>query len=182
MGDGGYKIRNKEAAHFVTFAVVGWVDIFTRKEYCHIVIDSLRYCQKEKGLLIHAWCLMSNHIHLIISAQYHDLSNILRDFKKYTSRNIIQAIHEHPGESRREWMLSLFAAAGRKNSRNTFFQFWQQDNHPMELFSTRFIDQKTEYVHFNPVAAGIVENPEHYMYSSARDFAGEKGLLEIVPL
>lgn len=67
MSVGGYKIRNPEAIHFITFAVVEWVDVFTRKVYCDIVLDSLRYCQKERGLYIHGWCLMSNHIHLVVS-------------------------------------------------------------------------------------------------------------------
>ncbi len=69
MGEGGYKIRNKEAAHFITFSVVEWVDVFTRKDYRDILLDSIRHCQKEKGLLLHAWCIMSNHVHLIASHQ-----------------------------------------------------------------------------------------------------------------
>jgi len=104
MGDGGYKIRNKEGIHFITFAVVKWVDVFTRKEYRDIVIDSIKHCQANKGLVLHCWCLMSNHIHLVVSAKEHNTSDILRDFKKFTSKQIIQAIKEHPKESRREWM------------------------------------------------------------------------------
>jgi putative transposase len=65
MSDGGYKIRNKEGVHFITFAVVDWVDVFTRKEYRDILLDSIRFCQKEKSLLVHAWCIMSHHVHFI---------------------------------------------------------------------------------------------------------------------
>lgn len=65
MGDGGYKIRDKGGIHFVTFAVVEWVDVFTRKDYRDILLDSLMHCQREKGLVIHSCCLMSNHVHLI---------------------------------------------------------------------------------------------------------------------
>jgi REP element-mobilizing transposase RayT len=92
MSEGGYKIRNKEAAHFITFAVVEWVDVFTRKDYWDILLDSIRHCQKEKGLLLHAWCIMSNHVHLIASALDNNLSDILRDFKKFTSKQVITAI------------------------------------------------------------------------------------------
>ncbi len=95
----GYKIRNKAGIYFITFAVVKWIDIFTRKEYQKIIIDSLKYCQKQKRLIIYAWCLMSNHIHLIISAKNNDLSDILRDFKKYTSKKIITNIIKNPKES-----------------------------------------------------------------------------------
>ncbi|MFT3679260.1 MAG: transposase [Ferruginibacter sp.] len=181
MTDVGYKIRNKEAIHFVTFAVVEWVDVFTRKEYRDIVLESIRYCQKEKGLVLHAWCLMSNHIHLVVRAINNDTSEILRDFKKFTSKKVIQAVQEHTAESRKEWMLELFRRAGVQNSRNKEFQFWRQDNQPKEMYSDSFIKQKLDYIHDNPVLAGIVDKAEEYLYSSARDYYNGKncGLLKI---
>ncbi len=182
MSIGGYKIRNKEGIHFMTFAVVEWVDVFTRSQYADIVVDSLRYCQREKGLELYAWCVMSNHVHLIASSASGGLSDILRDFKKHTSKSIIQAIKENPGESRRDWMLKIFEQAGEANSRNQTFQFWRQDNQPKELFSNSFTDEKLKYLHFNPVEAGMVDEPEDYRYSSARDYAGSKGLLDILYL
>ena len=102
MSEGGYKIRNQEAIHFITFAVTEWVDVFTRKDYRDIVIDSLKFCQTEKGLLLHCWCIMSNHLHLIISAKNKDLSDVLRDFKKYTNKQIITAIQNNQHESRKD--------------------------------------------------------------------------------
>ena len=92
MSDGGYKIRNKKEVHFITFAVVESVDVFARREYRDIVIESLKYCQKDKGLLLHGWCIMSNHVHLIASAKNEDLSNILRDFKKFTSKRLLELL------------------------------------------------------------------------------------------
>ena len=92
MSEGGYRIRDKEGAHFITFAVIEWVDVFTRKDYRDIVVESLKYCQKEKGLIVHAWCIMSNHIHLVISAKNENTSDIIRDFKKFTSKEILKAI------------------------------------------------------------------------------------------
>lgn len=181
MSENGYKIRNKEGIHFITFAVVEWVDVFTRKVYKDILIDNLKYCQNERGLIIYSWCIMSNHVHLVISARHNDTSDILRDFKKFTSKTIIKTINDHPGESRKEWMLELFRQAGETNSRNSAYQFWRQDNQPKELFSTGFTNQKLEYIHNNPVEAGIVEKAEEYMYSSARDYYEGKnvGLLKI---
>ena len=182
MSAGGYKIRDKEGIHFVTFAVVEWVDVFTRKEYKEILLDNIRYCQKEKWLILHSWCLMSNHVHLVISAKEHNPSDILRDFKKYTSKQIIKAITEHPAESRKEWMLHLFKKAGEANSRNGSYQFWRQDNHPIEIWSEEVIHQKLEYLHNNPVVEGYVDKAEEYLYSNARDYFYDKncGLLEIV--
>jgi putative transposase len=182
MGDGGYKIRNQAETHFVTFAVVEWVDVFTRKEYRDILIDSIRYCQAEKDLVMHCWCIMSNHVHMISSAKNNDLSDILRDFKKFTSKQIIKAILNNQHESRREWMLNIFREAGAENSRNNEYQFWRQDNRPQELYSPKFTLQKINYIHNNPVVAGIVEKPEEYLYSSARDYHYSKkyGLLDVV--
>jgi putative transposase len=182
MQEGGYKIRNQSAIHFITFAVVEWVDVFTRKDYRDIVLDSIRHCQTEKGLLLHCWCIMSNHLHLIVSAKNSDLSDILRDFKKFTSKQIVKAIEENQHESRRDWMLRIFRDEGEKNSRNKNYQFWRQDNQPQELYSPAFVFQKMNYIHNNPVEAGIVERPEHYIYSSAKDYFYTKkcGLLDLV--
>jgi putative transposase len=106
---------------------------------------------------VHAWCIMSNHVHLIISAKNNDVSDILRDFKKFTSKQIIKAIDTNEQESRREWMLEIFRKAGTRNSRNSSYQFWRQDNQPKELFSEKFTEQKLDYIYNNPLEAGIVE-------------------------
>ena len=125
---------------------------------------------------------MSNHLHLIVSAKNNDLSDVLRDFKKFTSKQIIAAIETIQHESRRDWMLNIFRVQGEKNSRNKTYQFWRQDNQPQELYSPAFIFQKINYIHNNPVEAGIVEKPEHYLYSSAKDYFLTKkcGLLDVV--
>lgn len=77
-------------------------------------------------------------------------------------------------------MMRLFHHYGKFNPNNKEIQFWQQDNHPIELITNKFIDQKLDYIHNNPVEAGLVEKPEHYLYSSARDYAGIKGLLNVI--
>ncbi len=138
MKDDGYKIRDQYEVHFITFAVVEWIDVFTRRTYSDIIMESLRYCSKNKGLKLHAWCIMSNHIHLIISAADGNLSDILRDFKKFTSKEIITAIENYKQESRKNWMLWIFRKAGEKNSRNKEYQFWQQDNHAIQLETVEF--------------------------------------------
>ncbi len=90
-----YKIHEKEKAYFVTMTVVGWIDVFTRKNHKMQIVKSLQFCQKNKGLEIFAWCLMSNHLHMIVRSSGKDiLSDILRDFKKYTSRSIVEQIEE----------------------------------------------------------------------------------------
>ena len=169
-----YKFNNPEGVYFVSFAVVDWIDVFTRNEYKDILLESLRYCQKEKGLEIFAWCIMTNHVHLIIRAKAnYILQDIMRDFKKFTSKEIINAIKENLQESRKEWLLEKFIT---KES----ICFWGTDNHPIELWSNKVIDQKLDYLHNNPVEEGLVFRAEQYVYSSAMDYAGEKGLLDII--
>ncbi len=169
-----YKFHNPDGVYFITFAVQGWVDVFTRNEYKDIIIDNLAYCQKNKGLELFAWCLMTNHVHLIArSAEGNNLSDILRDFKKFTSKAVLKAIAENDRESRKEWLLTYFKT--EKGNR-----FWRADNKPIELWSNKVIDQKLSYLHNNPVEEGLVFRAEDYVYSSAIDYAGSKGLLDVI--
>ena len=178
-----YRIYSSQDIYFITFAVVEWVDALSRRYYKDIILDSLKYCQQNKGLIIYAYVIMNNHIHLIASAkENYNLSDILRDLKKFTSKKLIEEIENNIQESRKRWMLWLFRSNGERNSNNEQYQFWQQDNHPICLDNGALIDQRLDYLHNNPVAEGIVEEPEHYIYSSARDYAGIKGLLDIVLL
>jgi len=181
METGGYKIRHQAAIHFITFAVVEWVDVFTRPAYKDIIIESLRHCQQKKGLNLHSWCLMTNHMHLVASAKNSNLSGILGDFKKFTSRQVISNIENNPQERRKDWMLPIFRVQGAANARNGENQFWRQDNHPKECFGAAFTAQKIEYIHCNPVEAGIVDKAHEYLYSSARDYFYQQkcGLLEV---
>lgn len=144
------------------------------------MIDSGKYCQAKKGLEIYGWCIMLSHIHMIIGTHGDKLENIMRDMKKHTSTALKEAIQKHPGESRKEWMLQMMARAGKRNSQNLNFQLWQQDNHPIELSDYKILHQKLDYIHYNPVVAGIVEKPEDYLYSSARDYYGLPGLIDII--
>jgi putative transposase len=176
-----YKVHNDQLPYFVTSTVVGWADALSREQYKEILCGSLSFCQKEKGLQLHAWVIMNNHIHLIISAaEGFMVSNLMRDIKKFTSKKIISAIVENPQESRKEWLLNMFRFAGRNNNSNEEFQFWQQEYHPVALDTTEKMTQRLKYLHENPVRAGIVWLPEHYKYSSATDYyEDKKGLLPI---
>lgn len=176
----GFKIYNHQQAHFITFAVVEWIDVFTRPDYKNCVVESLKYCQKEKGLNIHGWCIMTNHIHLMISAKKDcSLSNILRDFKKYTASTILKDLEINKKESRRNWMLWLFREAGKRNSNNKKYQFRRQDNRPMEITSNEFFHQKMEYIHYNPVKEGFCKKAVEYPYSSASWYEDKTGMIEI---
>ena len=176
-----YKFHNPDGVYFVSFAVVNWLDVFIRKEYKSILIESLRYCQQKKGMEIFAWCIMSSHVHLVFrSACEQKPELLLGDFKRFTSKAIVKAIIDNPKESRKEFLLAQFLEAGSKASNVKGYQFWRHDNKPIELWSNKVIDEKINYVHQNPVEEGLVFRAEDYLYSSAADYAGEKGLLDDV--
>ena len=174
-----YKIRDKDKAYFITSTVVGWIDVFTRPNHKMLVVQSLRHCIKNKGLSIYAWCLMSSHLHMICRAENgFNLSNILRDFKTNTSKKIIEQIEEEP-ESRREWMLDYFLKACEHLKTGQKYKVWQDGNHAEEIFTNKFLYEKLEFIHNNPVKDLIVENAWDYLFSSARHYADKDGLLEV---
>jgi putative transposase len=174
-----YKIRDIEKAYFVTLTVVGWIDVFTRKCHKLLLVDSLGYCQQHKGLVIFGWCLMPSHLHMIVRSEGENtLSDILRDFKKYTSKAIVKQIVETT-ESRREWMLEMFAKTGESQKRIKDYKFWQDGNHAEEIYGNKFFFQKLDYIHANPVEEMIVSKAEDYLFSSARNYAELDNLLEI---
>jgi len=173
-----YKFNDPKGVYFVTLGVVFWIDLFTRKELKYTIVDSLAHCQREKGLVINSWCLMPSHLHMIIRTEGKPLPDILRDFKKHTAKRIVDTIPVI-NESRAEWLINAFVKAGKKLKRIKGYKVWQDGNHPEQLLSNKFIEQKLDYVHRNPVEAEIVDEPEYYWYSSARDYAEQRGLLEV---
>ena len=168
-----YTIKDQEAIHYVTFTVHQWVDVFTRQCYADILIESIRYCQAEKGLQVFAWVIMSNHCHLIISSTQSPLSDIIRDLKKYTSKKIMASIRANEKESRKKWLTWLLQKDGN-------IWFWEEGYHGEQIFTQSFFDSKLNYIHMNPVRAGIVEKEEEYLNSSCADYYGiRKGKLQI---
>ncbi len=166
-----YKAIMPDSGYFITITTVGWIDIFTRLRQKYVILNALKYCQQHKGLDIYAYCIMHSHIHLLASAK--DglvLSDIIRDFKKFTSKKIIDTIINYP-ESRREWMLDYFKNACSHLKRKQQYKVWQDGYHAEICHSNTFIKQKLNYIHNNPVSEKIVTQPEDYYFSSARNYA-----------
>ena len=173
-----YRISDKESIYYLTFQIVGWVDLFTRLCYRDIVIESLKYCQQNKGLNLCAYVIMSNHIHLLAQSAHGDLSGFIRDFKNYTSKKFLELIDSNM-ESRKDWMQMVFAYHGKLKPKQSN-QIWTHENHAVRVYSPKFIAQKINYIHENPVRAGIVAKAEDYLYSSARNYAGMESVIDIV--
>ncbi|MBK7885352.1 MAG: transposase [Chitinophagaceae bacterium] len=177
-----YKFTDNDKLYFVSFAVINWIDLFIRNEYKEVVVKSLEYCQREKGLELYGWCIMTSHVHLLIGSVKDPMQNIMRDLKRHTSEELHKAIQKNNIESRKEWMLWMMERAGKKNSNNINFQLWQQHNHPIEIINNEMAHQKLQYIHYNPVTAGFVAKPEDWLFSSAIDYYNGKGLLQIIKL
>lgn len=180
MSRKGYIIHDQQAIYYLTCTIVGWIGVFSRQQYRDIVIESLKFCQKHKGLHLHAYVVMSNHLHLTVSVDGgYSISNFVRDFKKYTAKQILDDIVTNGIESRREWMLHQFKYYASRHSRNEIYQLWEHDNHFIELSSPAFTQQKIDYIHLNPVRAGLVYRAEDYVYSSASNYAGIDQIIDI---
>lgn len=182
MSGDRYLISDQQARYFLTLSVIYWIDIFTRKDYRDIIVNSLNYCIQNKGLDVYAWVIMSNHVHLIVGCKSpHRMSDFLRDFKKFTSKKIIDTI-EQINESRAHWLLDKFSFEARRSGRARDYKVWTDDNHAIDLdnFSISMME-KIGYIHENPVRAGLVLYPDEYLYSSAADYSRKrKGLVDVI--
>ena len=177
-----YKATITEQAFFITITTVGWIDVFSRLNQKYNIINALNYCQKNKGLEIYSFVIMSNHIHLLCKAtDGFILSDVIRDFKKFTSKKIIETIINE-SESRREWMIDYFKKACQHLKREQQYKVWQDGYHAEIVETNWFIKQKVDYIHNNPVKEKIVTLPEDYYFSSARNYAGLENDLDIITL
>ncbi len=169
-----YTILDQKGVHFLTFTVHQFVDVFTREVYINILIESIKHCQKEKGLQVYGWVIMSNHCHFIFDSTNIKLSDIIRDLKKFTAKKIFDAIENNEKESRKRWLMWLL----KKDNK---IWFWEEGYHGEEIWTKEFFEVKLNYIHQNPVKAGIVEKEEEYIWSSASDYFGNrKGPLKLV--
>ena len=174
-----YKFHKPEAAYFISFATVNWVDLFTREIYFSILADAIDYCRKHKGMELFAYCFMPNHVHMIFRSKHEDPSGFIRDFKSYTSKQLVEAIQSNPRESRKEFLLEMFSKAAKEKSNGKNYQLWQHHNKPIELYSEHVTQQKFNYIHMNPVKEGLVTSAVEWKYSSARNYSGDQTVLEI---
>jgi len=177
----GYTIKDQTRAHFITATVVDWIDIFSRQIYRDRIIESLSYCVRNKGMILYGYVIMTNHIHLIVQSEDGALSDVLRDFKKFTATRILDLLQNSP-ESRREWILERLHKATFSHARNKNYQVWQAGNHAEEIYSEKFLWSKLNYIHLNPVRSGFVGRASDYVYSSASNYIHGNGVLEEVTL
>ncbi len=157
--------ENEKETHFLTFRVIEWINVFTEPVYFDKIINILEFCQKNKGLLLHAYVIMTNHMHVIVTAKEGNLSSVVRDFKSYTTRELKNSLKN----DNRKYIIRLIKKSFSKRKGQNF-QIWHSGNWPVLIESEEFYQQKLDYIHDNPVEKQYVSQPEHWLYSSARNY------------
>ncbi|MDH5434259.1 MAG: transposase [Gammaproteobacteria bacterium] len=172
MGRSRYKITNPELPHFITLTVLHWIPIFTRPETVNILLDSLKHLSKE-GLSIYAYVILENHCHFVVQSK--NLDNDISRFKSYTAKQLIKYLNDN----RVTQILDQLEFYKKAHKTDRAYQLWQEGVHPEWIQNEEMMKQNVEYTHQNPVKRGYVDNALHWRYSSARNYSGEEGLLEV---
>jgi len=169
-----YRFVDLYGTYFLTMTIVEWIPVFTQRTVCEIIAESLSFCRANKSLCLHAYVIMENHLHLVASGP--DLPGTIRAFKGFTARQILL----HAQSSGQEWMLNQFEHYKQRHRTASTHQVWQEGSHPQLIQGDEMLLQKIEYIHNNPVRRGWVDLPEHWRYSSARNYlVGDQSVLEI---
>ena len=173
MGRSRYKIYEPTYPHFVTCTILNWLPIFTRKESVDIIIQSLKYLQKEENLRLYAYVILENHIHLIVQSD--DIGKSMRHFKSFTAKELLKLLQKEKAEI----LLKQFRFYKKAHKKNKTYQIWQEGYQPKLIQTDSMMISKINYIHQNPVKRGYVDEAKHWRCSSARDYEDIKGLIEV---
>ncbi|MNZ67000.1 Transposase IS200 like protein [compost metagenome] len=173
MGRSRYVITDPAQPHFLTCTVMEWLPLFSRPTLVDILLDCWRYQQAHQGLRLYGYVVMENHLHYL--AQAPDLAQCVSSFKSYTARRILDDLEQRGAQS----ALQRLSFSKRAHKQDREFQLWQEGSHAELVCSEDVMRQKLDYIHQNPVRRGYVDQPEHWRYSSARDYQGQPGLIGI---
>ncbi|MCX7067487.1 MAG: transposase [Methylococcales bacterium] len=173
MGRSRYSIRETQAPHFLTCTIINWIPVFTRPQTVDIILNALQYRQQHNGWKVYGYVILENHLHLVVQAD--DLLAELPLFKSYTARQLIDYLKECHAER----VLKQMAFFRKAHKLDREYQCWEEGSHPQLIQNAEMLRQKLDYIHFNPVKRGYVDKPEHWRYSSARNYAGLEGLMPV---
>jgi putative transposase len=169
-----YRITEPNQPHFLTCTIVAWQAVFIRPQIVQVVLDSWQFLQDNKRMEIFGYVILENHLHLI--AQATDLAKEMGDFKSYTARRIVDYLKESGAKT---LLQELEFYKLRHKAETQQYQLWQEGGHPELIQGEEMMRQKLEYMHYNPVRRGYVDDPVHWRYSSARNYAGLPGLITV---
>ncbi|MDD2828937.1 MAG: transposase [Sulfuricurvum sp.] len=173
MGRSRYKIYEPTHPHFITCTVLHWIPIFTRTDSVQILIDSLNYLKEVDNLKIYAYVILENHLHMIIQSD--DLDNSIKKFKSFTAKEILKLLHTHNVKM----ILDQLAFYKKAHKTDSKYQLWQEGSAPKLIQSDAMMIERINYIHNNPVKRGYVDEAKYWRYSSARDYEGNEGLIEV---
>ena len=173
MGRSRYKIYEPSAIHFLTSTIINWIPVFTRQETTQIIFDSFSYLEKECNVKLYGYVILENHLHWI--AQANNLPKEIHRFKSYTAKMLIRYFEQHKIEK----ILKQFAFCKKNYKTDRTYQVWEEGSHPQLIQNEEMLRQKLDYIHYNPVKRGYVDEPTDWRYSSARNYAGKVGLIEV---
>jgi putative transposase len=172
MGRSRYKITDSQQPHFVTLTVLHWIPVFTRPNTVDILLDTLRFIGNE-GLKVYAYVVLENYCHFVLQSDA--LDRDIGRFKSWAARQLIQYLAKNNVRQ----ILEQLAFYKKAHKDDRAYQFWQEGVHPKLIQSDEMMRQKIDYIHHNPVKRGYVDQAEHWRYSSARNYSGKEGLLEV---
>ncbi len=184
MNDGKYTpaIMNQYTIHTLKFEVCGYIDLFTHANYRDILIDSLQFARKNKGISLHAFCIMPSYLLLLVKANLpFRLSDFIRDYKKFT-HHLMMKIIQTEEEERRLWMLHQFAYYASRHNRNEDYQIWTNNSSPHIINSLDEAINSKEVIEAEPLIKKIVKDKSAYIYSSAATYLIDNQKIEIDPL
>ena len=168
-----YRFTQQDFPHFLTCTVVEWLPVFTRQEPVDVLLDSWRYLSEHRGLKLYGYVVLENHLHAV--AQAERLPSVWASFKSHTAKEIIALLDKHGAER----LLKRMRFAFKAHRSDRMHQFWQEGSHPQVMGNELILRQKLEYIHNNPVKRGYVDHPEEWRWSSARNYVGKAGILDV---
>jgi len=173
MGRSRYKVIHEERPHFFTSTIVNWLPLFASPAIVDIIIDSWKFLQTERSIVFYAYIIMENHLHFIASGA--KLGDRIAQFRSFTARQII----DHLVAKKASTVLNILEWSKKDFKTDRKYQVWQEGSHPEMISSQEMMIQKIEYIHYNPVKRGYVDEPVHWRYSSARNYADLEGIIEV---
>ena len=173
MGRSRYKIYEPTHPHFITLTVLHWIPLFTNTKSVDILLESFKYLQESDNLKIYAYVILENHLHLVASSD--DIAKTIKKFKSYTAKKLLELLQKENIKT----ILEQLAFYKKAHKKTTTYQVWQEGMQPKLMENEKIMLQKIEYIHNNPLKRGYVDEAKHWRYSSARDYEGTKGLLDI---
>jgi putative transposase len=173
MARSRYRIRSPHHPHFFTCTVVNWITLFNDPETVKIILDSWSFLQDQDRLKLYGYVILENHLHFI--AESSDLGKEVANFKSFTASKILALLQKNS----RTYLLDQLHRSKQHHKHDRIFQVWQEGSHPEMILSDEMLIQKLEYMHFNPVRRGYVDDPSYWRFSSAANYAGKPGLIKL---